>query len=100
MSLEGELLLSGVRVPHLHRLIKAPRHDAFAVGAERYAGDGAPVALEGELLLSRLRVPHLHLWPGGGCPLIIPPRASRRDAFAVGGKRHAPDSAGVALEGK
>src|SRR5262245_43744633 len=46
VPLEGEHLLSRLRVPHLHRLVIAPRHDPFAVGGDRHPADREGVILE------------------------------------------------------
>src|SRR5437899_3327124 len=88
--LEGEGLLSRLRLPHVHRVVVAPRDDALAVRGERYALDLAGVPFEGERLLPGLRIPHLYR----------PVPAPRHDACAVGGKRHAIDPVGVPLEGE
>ena len=40
--------------------VLAAGDDAFAVGAERHAGDPARVSLEGEEFLALVGVPHLH----------------------------------------
>ena len=58
--LRVEDLLAGAGIPHLHRLVRAARGDAFAVGAERHAVDAAGVPLEGEDFLAGRGVPHLH----------------------------------------
>src|SRR5262249_7104112 len=98
VPLEGELLLAGRGVPHLHLapyhlglsvVAFTPRDDARAVGAEGHAGDFAGVPLEGALLLAGGGVPHLHR------PVPTP----RDDARAVGAEGHAADRAGVPLEG-
>ena len=48
VSLEGEGFGALVRVPHPHRVVPAAADDAFAIGAERHAGDRLCVSLEGE----------------------------------------------------
>src|SRR5262249_43279387 len=97
--LPGQLLVARPLVPHLHRLVNAPRGDALAIGGERHARDGARVPLQGELLPSRVGVPHLHLAPALAGFLIIPP-TPRGDALTIGGERHAIDPAGLPLEGE
>jgi hypothetical protein len=53
---------AGLRcLPHLHRCVPAPRGNAFAVGAARYAKDPIRMSLQRELFLARLRIPNLHL---------------------------------------
>src|SRR5262245_52781206 len=55
-----EGLLAGGRLPHLHRLVLAPRGQPLPIRAEGHAPDAARVPLEGEGLLAGGRVPHLH----------------------------------------
>ena len=68
VSLEGETLLAGARVPDLHRLVITAGGEALAVRAERHAVDTAGVSLEGGTLLAGARVPDLHrvVFTGGG----------------------------------
>src|SRR5262249_54445820 len=86
VPLEGERLLSGVRVPDLHRLVPAARGDALAVSGERHALDRTRVTLDGELNLSGPHVPHLHLAPDLA-QVKLP--THRGDAFPVRGDRQA-----------
>ena len=70
VPLEGEELLAGLRIPHLHRSVSTEPGQAFAVRAEGHAEDLASVPLEGEEFLAGLGIPHLHRsvlakrWPG------------------------------------
>src|SRR5262245_66195770 len=62
VPLEGQGLLAGDRVPHLHRPVRivGARGDAFAVGAPGDAVDPTRVTPEGQGFLARSRVPELH----------------------------------------
>ena len=88
VPLEGEPFLAIRGVPHLHRLVKAARDDATAVGAERHAVNRGRVPLEDELLLAILGVPHLGR-------LV---ETARDDALAVGAERHAAHPGSAHLE--
>src|SRR5437660_906872 len=46
MALEGECLLPGLRVPHLHRTVTTGARQARAVGTEAHRGDAEGVPLE------------------------------------------------------
>src|SRR5262249_13501099 len=87
-------LLSGGRVPDLHRLVLARRGEAFAVGAEAHAEHAAGVSLEGADLLAGVRVPHRHLSSLTQLP------SSRGKPFAVGAEAHVDEPRGMPLEGE
>src|SRR5204863_5602669 len=78
-------LCQGPRVPHPQRLVRAPRDDAFAVGAESQARDGIRVSVEREELLSGIRIPHLHR----------PVLASRDNSLTIRAVTQAGDAARV-----
>src|SRR5262245_28091764 len=82
------LLRKRRRVPHLQRLVLAPRDDAVAVGAERHAPDHARVPLKSEDLLSGPGIPHLQ-------GAVLAPRDDPPAVRAVG---HAQDTFRVSLE--
>ena len=61
VPLEGEEFLAGLRIPHLHRLVRRlPLARRLPSGLKATLDDTAGVPLEGEEFLAGLRVPHLH----------------------------------------
>src|SRR5271170_1114862 len=92
MPAEGERFLARLQVPHLDRVVMAPRVQPLAVRRERQARHptrmpGMPG--EGARYLARLQVPHLDL--SASTP--------REQPLAVRGQRQARNLTGTPAEG-
>src|SRR5438067_2372861 len=88
MSLEGEGLLTGLGIPHLHRLVPRSAGQAFAIRAEGHAMDCAVVPRDREEHLAGLCIPYLHRWV----------QRTAGHALSVWAVGHAVDIGGVPFE--